>query len=46
MLKWTLEAILALIVMLSDHLDRLVRQNYRRPQGALEAKPKLAVAAG
>ena len=34
------------IQMMSDHLDRLVRQAYRKQQDQLEAKPKLAVAVG
>lgn len=34
------------IQMLSDHLDRLVRQSYRKQQERLDAQPKIAVAAG
>lgn len=34
------------IQMMSDHLDRLVRQNYRKKQERLDSEPKLAVAAG
>jgi len=46
MLIWTLAAQLAFVVVLSDHLDRLVRKSNRLQQEALEAKPKFAVAAG
>jgi DGQHR domain-containing protein len=34
------------IQMLSDHLDRLVRQNYRRQHGLVGSEPNLATATG
>ena len=34
------------IQMLSDHLDRIVRQSYRKQQGALEMEPMHVVAGG
>src|SRR5262249_53057048 len=34
------------IQLMSDHLDRLVRKNYRKHQDTFDSEPKRAVAAG